>query len=377
MRPVYCGPGIISPFGKFEEKHLQDLLITTVNEILESIDPGKIDSVVVGSMSPDSFFGEGNLGARVADWLGLWGRSVFHIDNASAAGAAAFQIGAQMVAGGCFDNVLVIGCEKMTHLSTRRATSVLASVIDESERAAGASMVSLAALVTERYMYEYKMPYEALMKVAIKNHHHGYSNPIAHLKKMISMQDILNSRVIAEPLRLYDCSPISDGVAAVILTAHQTDVVVKGWGSGSDYVALRNRRSLTSFRATLLAAERAYSMAGLTPREIDYAEIHDAFTSFEIIGLEDLGFCEKGEGWKWVMEDRTEITGSLPVNITGGLKSRGHPVGASGVAQIVEILNQMRGRAGENQLERCERALAHSIGGLASSNFVTILEKVR
>lgn len=373
MHEVFIGGTGLSRFGK-----LSDSMPTLVSEavgkaLAEEGGTEPVDAVFVGSMTPSAFIGEGNLAALVLDWLGLSGLPTWRVDNASASGASVFQAACMAVASETYRRVLVIGCEKMSALSTPQTTAVLAQVIDRTERLAGATMTALAAMITRRYMNDFGMPYEALARVAVKSHARGIHNPIAHLKKAITIEEAAEARPVAEPLRLYDCAPISDGVAAAVVSLKSTDVRVLGWGSGSDHVALRNRDSLVSFAATRRAAETAFRMAELSPDSIDFAEIHDAFTMFEIISMEDLGFAPKGQGWKRVMAGETEKDGAFPVNASGGLKSRGHPVGASGLAQIVEIVRQMRRQAGENQVERVDRALAHSIGGLASSNFVTLL----
>lgn len=372
MHTVYIGGVGMSRFGKLADS-MPSLVSDAVQQALAEEGNETLDAIFVGSMTPSSFIGEGNLAALICDWIGRSGLPTYRIDNASASGASVLQAACMAVASDTYKRVLVIGCEKMSALSTPQATSVLAQVIDRTERLAGASMVALAAMIARRAMHDFKMPYEALAAVAVKNHANGFFNPVAHLRKKITLADAMNARFVAEPLRLYDCAPISDGVAAAIVTNDIQNVRVLGWGSGSDHVALRNRDSLTSFVATQRAAENAYRMAELTPSDIDFAEIHDAFTIFEIISMEDLGFAAKGQGWKRVLDGDTAKSGVFPVNASGGLKSRGHPVGASGLAQVVEIVNQMRRRAGENQVARVRTALAHSIGGLASSNFVTIL----
>lgn len=372
MHEVFIGGAGLSRFGKLSDS-MPALVSEAVGKALGEEGADRIDAVFVGSMTPSAFIGEGNLAALVLDWIGLSGLPTWRIDNASASGASVFQAACMAVASETYERVLVIGCEKMSALSTPQATAVLAQVIDRTERAAGATMTALAGMIARRYMHDFAMPYEALARVAVRSHAAGVFNPVAHLRKAVTMEEACKARFIAEPLRLYDCAPISDGVAAAVVERRPTGIRVLGWGSGSDHVALRNRDSLVSFAATRRAAETAYRMAGLAPSDIDFAEIHDAFTMFEIISLEDLGFAPKGTGWRRVLDGETDRDGAFPVNPSGGLKSRGHPVGASGLAQIVEIVNQMRRRAGENQVERTRRALAHSIGGLASSNFVTIL----
>ncbi|MGH7829599.1 MAG: thiolase C-terminal domain-containing protein, partial [Candidatus Binatia bacterium] len=274
---------------------------------------------------------------------------------------------------------LVLGGEKMTHLSTSATTRILAEVIDPQERRCGATMPALAAMVTETYRKRYRLSHTALERilcsVAMKNHLNGSHNPYAQFQQPLSEKTYFASKLVSTPLRLYDCSPITDGAAAIILTAERTDVVVSGIGQGTGPLSLIDRDSFTSFRATQIAAARAYQMAGVSPEEIDFAEVHDAFTSFEIISTEDLGFFPPGKGGRAVEAGKTSLEGALPVNPSGGLKSRGHPVGASGAAQVVEAVWRLRGEVKKKTRREAKRGLAQSTGGLGANNFVTIMER--
>jgi acetyl-CoA acetyltransferase len=277
-------------------------------------------------------------------------------------------------------HVLVLAGEKMTHLSTAKTTRILSEVIDRSERRYGATMPALAAMIALKYAREFNLSLlkleDILSQVAIKNHSNGTFNPYAQFRKIITKEDYQKSQMVAYPLRLYDCAPITDGASAILLTSQPTPIKVSGIGHATDTAAVRYRASLTSFNSTKEAAQKAYTMAQLNPSDIQFAEVHDAFTLFEIIGTEDLGFFPPGEGWKALEEGITHLRGKLPINPSGGLKARGHPVGASGLAQLVEIVYQLRGEAGrERQLERAEIGLAQSIGGLGNNNLVTILER--
>jgi hypothetical protein len=241
-------------------------------------------------------------------------------------------------------------------------------------------MPALAAMIAQKYAREFHLSplklEDILAQVAVKNHSNGYLNPYAQFRKIITKEDYLKSQIVSYPLRLYDCAPITDGASAIILTSQPTPIKVAGIGHATDTAAVRHRSSLTSFNSTKEAAQRAYTMARLNPSDIQFAEIHDAFTLFEIIGTEDLGFFSAGKGWKGLEEGTTHLRGRLPINPSGGLKARGHPVGASGLAQLVEIVYQLSGEAGgERQLERAEIGLAQSIGGLANNTLVTILER--
>ncbi len=375
MRTVFVSDVGMSLFGK-RELPLEMLVREAVEEMNFS-DTGKtIDAVFFGNMSGEKFIGIGNLSSWITDHLGLSGKPAVRIDTGSSSGAAVFQAGWRAVASGQYDNVLVVGGEKMTHVPSVEATGILAEVLDPYERSCGCTMTALAAMVTRRYMQMYGMTEEDLALVAVKNHHNGSLNPCAHFQKPVTLERVVSSRIIASPLRLFDCSPITDGAAAVLLTSKPCQIRVSGLGHGTDHVAFQDRTSLTSFSATRLAAKRAFEMACVRPDDIDVAEVHDAFTSFEIIDTEDLGFFEPGRGWEALRDGRTRLDGELPINPGGGLKARGHPIGASGLAQVVEIVWQLRGEAGRRQVADASIGLIQSIGGLASNNLVNILEVV-
>jgi acetyl-CoA C-acetyltransferase len=379
MSSVYVDGIGMTRFEK-SASDLKSLLVEAGRKALASSKYPEPQAIFIGTMNPEEFTGTGNIGTLIADALGFLGIPSIRVETASSTGAAVFSVAYTAVASGIFKNVLVIAGEKMTHLPTTKATRILAEVIEIHEREAGASMPALAAMITQAYMRRFKIPHEKMEKVladvAIKNHFNGSLNPLAQFQKRITMRDYKESRFISEPLRLYDCSPITDGAAALILTSEKTDIRVAGIGQGTDTLGVRHRSSLTSFMATRIAAKQAYEMAGIGPKDINFAEVHDAFTSFEIINSEDLGFFEEGNGWEAVEDGVTQIDGQFPINPSGGLKSRGHPVGASGLAQIVESIWQMRGQVdAKRQVGKADRALTHSIGGLGNNNFVTILER--
>jgi acetyl-CoA acetyltransferase len=365
-------------FGKHTNISLEDLIYDAYQHMIKnSSEHGfklDIDAVFVGSMNVDEFTGEGNLGSVVVDKLDLVPLPAVRVETASATGSGVFQTAALGVSSGIYNNVLIIACEKMTDLPTSRTTSILAKVLSPLERAHGATMPALSALVTRRYMKDHNLSLEDLAKVAVKSHYNGSLNPFAHFQKEVSLETIMESRIIASPLRIYDCSPISDGAAALVLTSRKTDVKVTGIGQGTDHLSLQTRSSLTSFGATRTAAKKAFEMAGRSPPEIDIAEVHDAFTPFEIIGTEDLGFFDAGEGGQAVIDGRTDLNGDIPINTSGGHKARGHPVGASGLAQVIEIVWQLRGECEKRQVDNVKIGLTQNIGGFASNNFVNILE---
>ena len=249
------------------------------------------------------------------------------------------------------------------------------------EQWTGVTFPGLYALMATAHMHRYGTTEEQMGLVAVKNHHNGALNPKAHFQKEVTLDAVLSSRMIAYPLKLYDCSPISDGASCAILTRPElarkyTDspVYIIGSGQGSDSLALFQRDSLTSLKAARIAAKEAYEMAGVKPKDVDVAEVHDCFTIAEIIAYEDLGFCSPGKGGKFIEDGIPMLDGELPINTSGGLKSKGHPVGATGVAQIYEIYLQLTGQAGKRQVDGCEIGLTHNVGGSGATCFVHILK---
>lgn len=380
MGRVYISGIGMTPFGKRAES-LEMLMAEASEKALEDAGIDEVDAIYIGVMNAEEFINEGNIASRIADFIGMAGKPAFRVETASSTGAAALHAAFHSVASGYYRNVLVLAGEKMTHLSTARTTKILAGMIERIERGAGITMPALAAMVTERYSKEHRISINHLQKilaqVAIKNHHNGSMNHYAQFQQEINEKIYFDSKFISFPLRLYDCAPITDGVAAVILTSDKTDVTVAGIGHGTDTMAVRIRDSLTSFRSTKIAAKKAYEMAQLGPKDVNFAEVHDAFTIFELIATEDLGFFPLGKSYKALEKGITSIEGAFPINPSGGLKARGHPVGASGLAQIVEIVLQMREKANiGRQVKNPSIGLAQSTGGLATNNFVTILERM-
>lgn len=376
---VYVAGVGMTKFGK-SDLSLPQLMVEAASRAIVDARVSTIDYVFIGVMSVEEFTGESNFAALITDRLGLPGIPSSRVETASSTGSAVFESAFYAVASGYHRNVLIIAGEKMTHLPTAQTTRILAEVIDQGERKYGASMPSLAAMITRRYQHDARLSDERLQsilsKVAIKNHYNGSLNPYAQFRKIITAENYFGSRHVSTPLRTYDCAPITDGAVAVVLTLDKKPIRVSGLGHATDTLAVRHRDSLTSFKSTRLAAWQAYNMAKLGPKDISFAEVHDAFTSFEIIGTEDLGFFPHGEGWMAVEEGATSIKGRLPINPSGGLKARGHPVGASGLAQIAEVAQQLRGDVEPSrQIPGARIGLTQNIGGLANNNLVTILER--
>ncbi len=369
----------MSPFRK-STRTLQELMAEAGKKAIQSAQHLPIDSIYIGAMNVEEFVGEANFAALLADYMGLSGVPSSRVETACSTGAAVFESAFYAVASGYMKNVLVIAGEKMSHLPKMTTARILTEVIDREERRYGATMSALAGMIAHRYQKEFglsdKRLKHVLAQIVEKNSANGTLNPYARAKKTITREVYEKGRLIATPLRLFDCSPNADGAAAVVLTCEKTPIRVSGMGHATDTMALRHRASLTAFSSTKASALKAYAMAQLNPRDIQFAEVHDAFSIFEIIGTEDLGFFEPGQGWRAVEEGLTALDGSLPINPSGGLLARGHPAGASGLAQIVEIVLTMLGEVDQKrQIRQADLGLAQSAGALANNNVVTILEK--
>jgi len=374
MSEVYIAGVGVTKFGKRKEK-LDELLIEAGKNAINNSGIDKFDQIYVGSMSPEELSGEGNLASAVTEKLNLVPTPATRIETASSTGAGAILEAFLAVSSGYHKRVLVVAGEKMTHLETKKVSKILTEVLAPEEREYGLTMPSLAALITRYYMWKFKIPRRTISLISVKNHYNASLNPYAHFQKEITVEDVEKSKIISTPLTLYDCAPISDGACAIVLTNEKTDIKISGIGQGTDYISIENRGSLHSFLATKVASENAFKMANRKPNEIEVAEIHDAFTPFELIGSEDTGLFPEGKSFIALENGTTQIDGKLPINPSGGLKARGHPIGASGLAQIVELVFQMEGEAGKRQVKKAGVCLAQSIGGLATNNFVTILEK--
>jgi acetyl-CoA acetyltransferase len=369
---VYIAGVGITKFGRREES-LQALMAEAAQKAMADAELDRPDALYVGTMSPEEFIGEGNFASQIATYLGLAKVPAIRAETATSTGAAALFGAFTAVAAGVHRSVLVVAGEKMTHRTTPEVSKIISRVIDPEERRYGATMPALAAMVTRVFMARHGVGLREISQVAVKNHLNGSRNPDAHFQETVTLDQVMESRMVADPLRLYHCCPISDGAAAVVLTRERMPVRICGIGQGTDHLALRYRGGFTGFQATQAAAQVAYRMAGLTPDAVRVAELHDAFAPFELISMEDLGLVPPGKAARALMDGETALDGRLPINPSGGLKARGHPLGASGLAQVVEVAWQLQGRAGARQVD-AQVGLAQSIGGLATNNWVTILE---
>ena len=373
-------------YGEHWEKSLRDLAVEAGLKALEDagICADSIQAIFGGNMSAGSFVGQDHVGALIADFAGLaeHGIPAMRIESACASGAAALHAGYMAVASGMYDIVLVGGVEKMTDLPGEMVTDILAGAADrEWEVFLGATFPTLAAMMARRYMHEYGLTREQMALFPVIAHKHGAMNPDAHFQREITVETVLNAPMVADPLTLMNCSPVSDGAAALVLAPAEiakkyTDSPIKISAStyANDYISLHSRRSLTEAPSTIEAGRKAYRMAKKEPKNIDLAEIHDAFSIIAIESLEDLGFAKKGEAAKLAEEGQLYYDGDLPYNPSGGLKAKGHPVGATGVGQVVEIVEQLRNEAGKRQVPNARVGLAHNVGGTITSSIVHILE---
>ncbi len=363
-----------TPFGKLD-RDLTSLMVDASTIAFSDADSDEVDAVIVGSQTADDLAEVSNLGTRVTDALGLSGVASWRVENSSSTGAAVLEAAVHAVRSGAYSRVLAVAGERMTHRPTPLVAKVLGRVLADTEIALGMTMPSLGALAARLYMHRYDLTREQLALVPVKAHVNGAINPLAHFRKPVTLEKVLTSPMVADPLRLYDVSPISDGAAAVVVQSVPTDIEVAGIGHGSDRIAIADRRS-EGLRATEIAAYHAYEEAGARPGDVDVAELHDAFSILEIIDSEDVGFFPRGEGGKALEAGRTSLSGELPINPSGGLKARGHPVGATGLAQVAEIVWQLRGEAGARQVDGAKVGLAQNIGGFGCNNLVTIMRRV-
>jgi acetyl-CoA C-acetyltransferase len=362
-------------FGKRDES-LPELIAEAARVALSDAQIEQPDAMVVAAMNPEEFTGAGNYGSLIATHLGLATVPTIRVETATSSGLAGLYAGFAAVAAGLHRVVLVVGGEKMTHLPTPRVAEIIGRSIDPQERAYGTTMPALAGLITRAAMHQNGLTLREISQVAVKNHANAARNPYAHFREPVTLEAVMESRIVADPLRLYHCCPISDGAAAVVLSREPGRVRVAGIGQGMDAIAVRYRMNLTAFRATQAAAQAAYRMAGFGPERVDVAELHDAFSPFELISLEDTGLVPAGKAGRVTLDGETALDGRLPVNPSGGLKGRGHPLAATGLAQIVELVWQLRGEATGRQVE-ARVGLAQSIGGLATNNWVALLEAAR
>ncbi len=380
MRDVFISGVGMTPFGEIWRMSLRDLFVEAALKTIADAGVDHIESMYVGAMSPGLFVGQEHIASLLADYLGMGGIPAVHVESACASGGIAVRQAYIEVASGISDIVLAGGVEKMNDGAD--VTYALATAADqEYEAFHGVTFPGLYAMIARAHMHQYGTTREQLAEVAVKNHAHGLNNPNAQFRMAITKETVINSTMVADPLRLLDCSPVTDGAAAVIVCSEEIAkksgkslVKIRASAQATDYIALHSRKDLSSLPAVEKAATEAYKQANVRPDDIDLAEVHDCFTIAELVVMEELGFCARGKSGPAVLEGQTRLGGKIPLNTSGGLKSKGHPVGATGTAQIIEVVEQIRGNAGDRQVHKAQLGLAQNMGGSGGSCVVHILE---
>jgi len=394
MRDVaIIGAGMI-PFGRRDEDSLMDMLAYASLNALDDAGLGdkSVDAVYVANMGAGILQHQTAIASALVDRLSLFPAAADMVENGPASGASAIKNGLLAVASGYYDAVLVAGGEKMREVTGWRATDFVATLTHPlAEYIYGVTLPGMAGMFTQLYMEKYGVTREQLVQVATKNQKMGALNPYAHVEMVITREGILdsphaivNNPPVAEPLHLYDACPVSDGAAAVVLcpldmvkNAKKRPILIAGFGQATDTHALQEREDPTDLKAVTLAAKQAFAMAKVEPGDIDVAELHDAFTILEIAESEHVGFFKKGEGGKAAAAGKTQLGGQIPINVSGGLKARGHPVGATGVAQVVEIVWQLRHEVSkERQVKNAKTGLTVNFGGFGNNVLVFVLRRV-
>jgi acetyl-CoA C-acetyltransferase len=382
MRDVFVIGAGVTAFGELWDRSLRDLFVEAALEAMGDAGSPELDGMYVGCMSSGLFVGQEHLSSLLADYLGAAPVPAVRVESACASGGFAFRSAFFEVASGASQVVLAAGVEKMTDAAD--VTRVLSTAADqEYEAHHGVTFPGLYAMMARAHMQKHGTQREELAQVAVKNHDNGLLNPKAQLHSRITVEQVLASPKVADPLGLLDCSPVSDGAAAVVLASEEVAkrsgrplIRVAGAGAATDAIALHARADLAALAAVERAAEQAYRSAGCGPRDIHLAEVHDCFTIAEIMATEALGLVPRGGGGKAARTGETSREGRIPVNPSGGLKAKGHPVGATGIAQIVEVVAQLRQQAGRRQVRGARLGLAQNMGGTGGSATVHILEAV-
>jgi len=385
MRDVAIIGAGCTNFGEKWSSSFRDLFVEAGTLALEDaqLSGEKIDALYVGNMSAGRFIEQEHIGALIADYAGLATHHIpsTRVEAACASGGLAFRQAVIAVASGMEDIVVAAGVEKMTDVEPGASTDTLTGAADrEWEGFVGATFPGLYAMIATDYMHRYPLTREQLAQVPVKNHFNGARNPIAQFQQEITIETVLKSTLVAEPLRLFDCSPITDGAAAVIVAPLErareftdTPIRVLASAQASDTITLHDRRDISTLDASVAAGKRAFGLAKLSHKDIDLVEVHDCFSIAEICAIEDLGFCKKGEGGRLTAEGETALNGRIPVNTSGGLKACGHPVGATGIKQVYEVVQQLRGEAGKRQIDGATIGMTHNVGGTGATVAIHIL----
>jgi acetyl-CoA C-acetyltransferase len=372
-------------FGELWEKSLRDLMVEAGLKAIADAGVDHVDSMYIGCVSSGLFAEQEHLASLASDFLGLGPIPATRVESACASGGLAVRSAFIEVASGLSEVVLALGVEKMTDVAGDACTAALATAADQDYEAFhGVTFPGLYAMIARAHMERYGTTSEQLAAVAVKNHANGALNPLAQFRNRITVEDVLDSMMVADPLHILDCSPVTDGAAAAILCplelakkwAKKAPVRIAGVGHATDSLALYRRADLSRLPAVERSAQIALQMAKRKPSDIHLAEVHDCFTIAEVCAIEELGFVPRGQGGDAARSGLTARDGRSPVNTSGGLKSKGHPVGATGVAQIHEVVTQLRGEAGERQVRNARIGLTQNMGGSGGSSVVHVLELI-
>jgi len=382
----------MTKFGRHDDKTLLSLMTESSIKALEDAGASdrNIDAVYAASMLAGELNHQVAVGSALVDQLALIPAAADRVENGPASGGSAVKNAYCAIACGLYDTVLVTGGEKMRHVPGEVITDYIATMTNiEAEYVHGVTLPSLAGMLARLYMEKYGVTEEDLARVAVKNHLNGSKNPYAHIQQPVTLEGIygspeaeVNNPIISDPIRMYHCCPVTDGAASVLLAATEkakeftdTPIRIAGVGQATDRMAVQDRKDPAVLEALRVSAAQAFRMSKRTPRDMSFAELHDAFTILEIVESEDAGFFEKGTGHKALRDGVTALDGKFPINPSGGLKARGHPVGATGVAQIVEMTWQLRGEADKRQVENAQRAFSCNLGGFANNIVAFVLER--
>jgi acetyl-CoA C-acetyltransferase len=367
--------------GEHWEKSLREIGGDAAFAAMQDAGIDKVDSLFVGNMLSPIVSAQNQLGTFFADWIGLWKQEAVKIEAACGSGAAAFRAGLMAVASGDVESALVVGVEKMSDKAGRDVTAGLATAADaDYEVDQGISFVGINALVMRRYMHEFGWKHEGFAPFSINSHANAMHNPYARLHEKITVEKFEKSSMVATPINLLDASPTGDGAAAIVIVpaekaARQPQIIVAASAAATDTIAVHSRKDPMFLQAAYLSSKRAYEMAGVTPEDIDVFELHDAFSIMSALSLEASGFAERGQGVRLALDNEISIQGRVPVCTRGGLKARGHPVGATGVYQLVEVVQQLRGECGKTQVDGARIGMAQNIGGSGATILTHILLK--
>jgi acetyl-CoA C-acetyltransferase len=383
----------MTKFGRHDDKTLLSLMTESSIKALEDAGAGdrNIDAVYAASMLAGELNHQVAVGSALVDQLALVPAAADRVENGPASGGSAVKNAYCAIACGLYDTALVTGGEKMRHVPGEVITDYIATMTNiEAEYIHGVTLPSLAGMLARLYMERYGVTEEDLARVAVKNHLNGSKNPYAHIQQPVTLEGIygspeaeVNNPIISDPIRMYHCCPVTDGAASVLLAATEkareftdTPIRITGVGQATDRMAVQDRKDPAVLEALRVSAAQAFKMSKTTPRDMSFAELHDAFTILEIVESEDAGFFEKGTGPKALRDGVTALDGKFPINPSGGLKARGHPVGATGVAQIVEMTWQLRGEADRRQVKNAQRAFSCNLGGFANNVVAFVLERI-